>query len=105
MYRSQRRSNLSKYLKGTFLSRSFYQAKTFYCEALCVAFIHTVSLFFPTGGKKERRGTMLRLFGAETRTRTGDLFITNELLYQLSHFGQNLNCGAKICKKKSFCHL
>ena len=24
---------------------------------------------------------------AETRTRTGDLFITNELLYQLSHFG------------------
>ena len=25
---------------------------------------------------------------AETRTRTGDLFITNELLYQLSHFGE-----------------
>ena len=24
---------------------------------------------------------------AETRTRTGDLFSTNELLYQLSHFG------------------
>lgn len=25
--------------------------------------------------------------GAESRTRTGDLFITNELLYQLSYFG------------------
>ena len=25
--------------------------------------------------------------GAETGTRTRDLFITNELLYQLSHFG------------------
>ena len=24
---------------------------------------------------------------AESRTRTGDLFITNELLYQLSYFG------------------
>lgn len=24
---------------------------------------------------------------ADTRTRTGDLFITNELLYQLSYFG------------------
>jgi hypothetical protein len=24
---------------------------------------------------------------ADTRTRTGDLFITNELLYQLSHIG------------------
>lgn len=27
--------------------------------------------------------------GADTRTRTGDLFITNELLYQLSHIGLN----------------
>ena len=34
--------------------------------------------------------------GADTRARTGDLFITNELLYQLSHIG---NCGAKVVKK------
>ena len=27
---------------------------------------------------------------ADTRTRTGDLFITNELLYQLSHIGLSL---------------
>lgn len=40
---------------------------------------------------------------AESRTRTGDLFITNELLYQLSYFGKNsfektlfLNCDAKV---------
>ena len=30
---------------------------------------------------------LLSFIWAETRTRTGDLFITNELLYQLSHFG------------------
>ncbi len=28
---------------------------------------------------------------ADTRTRTGDLFITNELLYQLSHIGFSMN--------------
>ena len=27
---------------------------------------------------------------ADTRTRTGDLFITNELLYQLSHIGDEI---------------
>lgn len=37
---------------------------------------------------------------AETRTRTGDLFITNELLYQLSHFG---NLLFSDCKVTSFC--
>jgi hypothetical protein len=31
--------------------------------------------------------------GADTRTRTEDLRITNALLYQLSHIGK---CGAKI---------
>ena len=29
-------------------------------------------------------------YRAESRTRTGDLFITNELLYQLSYFGGDL---------------
>lgn len=34
---------------------------------------------------------------AESGTRTRDLFITNELLYQLSYFGSPfLNCGAKL---------
>src|ERR1039458_10741467 len=44
------------------------------------------------------------LYGAESRTRTDDLLITNQLLYQLSYFGPPLrlyrcgglreNCGA-----------
>ena len=29
----------------------------------------------------------LNLYGAESRTRTDDLLITNQLLYQLSYFG------------------
>lgn len=32
---------------------------------------------------------------AESRTRTGDLFITNELLYQLSYFGVFFIFGCK----------
>ena len=36
--------------------------------------------------------------GADTRTRTGDLRITNALLYQLSHIGGL--AGAKIQQKK-----
>ena len=34
--------------------------------------------------------------GADTGTRTRDLFITNELLYQLSHIGLNFFDGAKV---------
>jgi hypothetical protein len=37
--------------------------------------------------------------GADTRTRTEDLRITNALLYQLSHIG---NCGAKV---RQFCGI
>lgn len=40
-----------------------------------------------------------QFFWAESRTRTGDLFITNELLYQLSYFGDTLfflKCDAKV---------
>ena len=33
---------------------------------------------------------ILRKCGADTRTRTGDPRITNALLYQLSHIGQNI---------------
>ena len=35
-------------------------------------------------------------FGADTGTRTRDLFITNELLYQLSHIGVDFFNGAKV---------
>ncbi len=38
----------------------------------------------------------LFLFRAETGTRTRDLFITNELLYQLSYFGNPLFRVAKL---------
>ena len=46
----------------------------------------------------------LTKIGAESRTRTGDPFITNEMLYQLSYFGKVCKarkmlfpfCGAKI---------
>ena len=31
-------------------------------------------------------------YGAESRIRTGDLLITNQLLYQLSYFGPLLYC-------------
>ena len=35
--------------------------------------------------KKKPRGRLFPGLGADGRTRTGDLLITNQLLYQLSH--------------------
>ena len=48
----------------------------------------------PQGKRKSLQTCCLQAsLRAESRTRTGDLFITNELLYQLSYFG---DCGAKV---------
>ena len=42
-------------------------------------------------------------FGAESGTRTRDLFITNELLYQLSYFGERLALFLVCeCKGRTF---
>ena len=35
-------------------------------------------------------------YGAEDRTRTGDLLITNQLHYQLCYFGNNANYTNKL---------
>lgn len=47
---------------------------------------------------KEKAPAKRRGLGAGSRTRTGDLRITNALLYQLSYFGNIyfLNAGANI---------
>ena len=42
---------------------------------------------------RKNEGERLNCLGADTRTRTEDLRITNALLYQLSHIG---NCDAKV---------
>ena len=41
---------------------------------------------FGTGGNKDIN---IKTHGAEKRIRTSDLLITNQLLYQLSYFGQD----------------
>ena len=45
--------------------------------------------WLPSGGRDERAKSLMRLknHGADARTRTADLLITNQLLYQLSYVG------------------
>ena len=51
--------------------------------------------------KNLRKRRVYAGFGADSRTRTDDLIITNDLLYQLSHISELLNFVKQF---KQLCH-
>jgi hypothetical protein len=55
----------------------------------------TTERWLPSKQKLRLSGAFLR---ADARTRTGDPFITSEVLYQLSYVGRGSNCTAIVAR-------